>query len=239
MALEQGRIVAAEALLRWQHPHRGLLEPAEFIHVAESSGLIVQIGDWLIREACRQAVAWREHAPVQEPIRVSVNLSARQIARADIASSIANSLRATGLEPGLLELELTESVMFEDLELTTDAVQQLKALGVRLVLDDFGTGYSSLGYLKRLPIDALKIDRTFVGGLGREGEDSAIVNAVLSMASALGVTVTAEGVETHTQLARLRTLGCAFAQGHLFAEPAPATMFSALLGAAEPQPSTA
>jgi diguanylate cyclase (GGDEF)-like protein len=230
MSLRHNRIVSVEALLRWQHPHRGLLEPGDFIAVAESSGLIVRIGEWVMEQACRQAVAWRAAAPDAEPIHVSVNVSAQQLIRSDVASSVARVLEATGLEPGLLDLEITEAMLLRDVDSSANALHDLKRLGVRLVLDDFGTGYSSLSFLKRMTIDALKIDRSFVEPLGEEGEDGTIIGAVLSMANALHIGVTAEGVETGAQLARLRTQGCDSVQGFLFSRPAPAEQIETLIG---------
>ncbi|HWF36071.1 MAG TPA: EAL domain-containing protein [Solirubrobacteraceae bacterium] len=222
ISLEEGEVIGVEALLRWQHPERGLLHPAQFMTVAESTGLIVPIGEWAIEEACRQAAGWRDERGPGEPVlSVSVNLSPRQIARSELVTSVTRILHRTGLAASLLELEITESVLLDDAETSAQVLAELKALGIRLVLDDFGTGYSSLSYLKRFTIDALKIDRSFVDGLGRDPENGAIVNAVLSMARALDVGVTAEGVETPDQLARLRASGCAFAQGYLFSEPIP------------------
>jgi len=223
ISLDRGGIIGVEALLRWQHPEQGLLEPAAFMQVAESTGLIVPIGEWAIEEACRQAADWRDaRGPGQPPLSVSVNLSARQIARSDIASAVTRILDRTGLDAGLLELEITERALLADAEASAVTLRELKAVGVRLVLDDFGTGYSSLSYLKRFTIDALKIDRSFVDGLGGDAENAAIISAVLSMAQALHVGVTAEGVETPEQLARLRGSGCEFAQGYLFSQPIPA-----------------
>ena len=230
MSLRDNRIVSVEALLRWQHPHRGLLEPGAFIAVAESSGLIVRIGEWVMEQACLQAVAWQAAAPDAEPIHVSVNVSAQQLIRSDVASSVARVLDVTGLEPGLLDLEITEAMLLRDVDSSASALQNLKRLGVRLVLDDFGTGYSSLSFLKRLTIDALKIDRSFIENLGEEEEDGMIIGAVLSMANALNIDVTAEGVETGAQLARLRTHGCDSVQGFLFSRPAPAEKISTLIG---------
>lgn len=221
-ALDQRRMVAVEALLRWQHPEHGLLEPADFIGVAESSGLIGEIGEWAIEEACRQAAEWRDAMADRQPIHVSVNLSPWQVARSDIAAAVARILQSTGLEPELLVLEVAESTLRQDEEAASRVLRDLKAIGVGLVLDDFGTGYHSIGNLKRLTIDGLKLDRSFVAGLGEDTEDGAIISAVLSMASALEVGVTAEGVETPEQLSRLRSHGCEFAQGFLLARPASA-----------------
>jgi EAL domain-containing protein (putative c-di-GMP-specific phosphodiesterase class I) len=210
ISLADGEIIAVEALLRWQHPERGLLEAAQFMPIAESTGLIVPIGEWAIEEACRQAARWRDTRDAkQPPLTVSVNISPRQIARSEL------------VDASLLDLEITEGVLVEDAEASAKVLRELKEIGVRLVLDDFGTGYASLGYLKRFTIDALKIDRSFVNGLGRDPENGAIVNAVVGMARALDVDVTAEGVETQDQLARLRASGCAFAQGYLFSQPIP------------------
>jgi diguanylate cyclase (GGDEF)-like protein/PAS domain S-box-containing protein len=228
-ALDQRRMVAVEALLRWQHPEHGLLEPADFIGVAESSGLIGEIGEWAIEEACRQAAEWRDAMADREPIHVSVNLSPWQVARSDIAATVARILDSTGLEPELLALEVAESTLLQDEEAASRVLRDLKAIGVSLVLDDFGTGYHSISNLKRLTIDGLKLDRSFVGGLGDDDEDGAIVSAVLSMANALEVGVTAEGVETPEQLSRLRSHGCEFAQGFLLARPASADEVGAWL----------
>ncbi len=231
-SLERDQFVGVEAMLRWQHPERGLLEPSEFISIAEDSGLIVPIGEWVLEQACRQAVAWRDRGQGgDEPLRVSVNLSPRQVSRSNVVAAVQRVLRTTGLEPELLELEITERMLIDEGEAVTLALRELKEVGVRLVLDDFGTGYSSLSYLKRFTIDALKIDRSFVGGLcSPESGDGAIVNAIVSMARALDVEVTAEGVETAEQLSRLRETGCPYAQGHLFSPPLPPGELDALLG---------
>ena len=230
LSIERERVVGVEALLRWEHPVQGLLEPEAFMQVAESSGLIVPIGEWVLEQACRQAALWRDAAPSRDPVRMSVNLSARQVARSDVAGSVERILAATGLEPGLLELEITEGALLADSGHSTAALRGLKALGVRLALDDFGTGYSSLSHLRRFTIDALKLDRRFVDGADHDSDDCAIVRAVLSMAGELGVDVTAEGVETSAQLSLLRDHGCPYVQGYLFAAPAPADEVSELLG---------
>lgn len=231
LSLEQDAFVGAEALVRWQHPTRGLLTPADFIGVAEECGLIAPLGAWVLEEACRQAAAWaREtdaaagpHGPAFAAPRrtVSVNLSPRQLSHSDVPALLERALADSGADPALIELELTESVLMEQSDAALATLRQLKQLGVRLVLDDFGTGWSSLGYLKRFPIDALKIDREFVDGLGAEPEDTAIVSAVLSMAGALELDVIAEGVETEQQLAWLREHGCGCAQGFLLGRPVP------------------
>jgi diguanylate cyclase (GGDEF)-like protein/PAS domain S-box-containing protein len=236
-SLERDEVVGVEALLRWQHPLRGLLEPSEFISVAEDSGLIVPIGEWVLEQACRQAATWRDRANGAEPVHMSVNLSPRQVARSNVVATVQRVLRNTGLEPELLDLEITEHTLIEEGEAAALALRELKDVGVRLVLDDFGTGYSSLSYLKRYTIDALKIDRSFVDGLGTaDSGDGAIVNAVVSMARELDVGVTAEGVETTAQLAQLRENGCPYAQGFLLSRPAPPDELDALLGYGEPVP---
>jgi diguanylate cyclase (GGDEF)-like protein/PAS domain S-box-containing protein len=229
VSLHDGRIAGFEALLRWEHPERGLLEPAEFIHVAESTGLIVPIGRWVIDEACRQAADWSRRGPDGAPFHVSVNLSLRQVLHSDVAADVAASLRASGLDPSLLELEIEERVLLEDPEASGQVLDRLAQLGVRLVIDDFGSGYSSLSHLSRLMIDAVKIDRSLVGRIGGRDEAGAVVDAVLSMAGALDVGVTAEGVETAGQLSLLRSRGCEFAQGYLFSRPQSAEQVSELL----------
>ncbi len=228
LSLERDAFVGAEALVRWQHPSRGLLAPADFIGVAEDSGLIAPLGAWVLNEACRQAAAWAAeaeatgvHGPAfgPPPRTVSVNLSPRQLSHSDVPALLERALEESGVDPALIELEITESVLMEQSAAALATLRRLKELGVRLVLDDFGTGWSSLGYLKRFPIDALKIDREFVDGLGTEAEDTAIVTAVLSMAAALELDVIAEGVETEAQLAWLREHGCGYAQGFLLGRP--------------------
>jgi EAL domain-containing protein (putative c-di-GMP-specific phosphodiesterase class I) len=229
IALGSGEIVAVEALVRWRHPERGVLEPSAFLSVAEDSGLIDSIGRWVQESACRQAIAWHELRPDQRPLDIAVNLSARQVAHRDLAGSVAEVLARTGLEPVNLRLEITESVLVEESASTTATLEALSEIGVRLVLDDFGTGYSSLANLNRFPFDALKIDRSFVDALGVEQERTAIVEAVIGMARALSLDAIAEGVESETQLSELRRLGCDYAQGHLFSRPLAPEKVTALL----------
>ncbi|HEX2097170.1 MAG TPA: EAL domain-containing protein [Solirubrobacterales bacterium] len=219
VALDSGEIVALEALVRWRHPERGVLDPSEFVEIAEDSGLIEPIGRWVQETACRQALGWHERRPDQRPLDIAVNLSARQVARRDLADSVGEILSRTGLDPVNLRLEITESVLVEESARAAETLRALSELGVRLVLDDFGTGYSSLAYLNRFPFDALKIDRSFIDGLGIERERTAIVEAVLGMARALSLDAIAEGVESEAQVAELRRLGCDYAQGHLFSRP--------------------
>jgi EAL domain-containing protein (putative c-di-GMP-specific phosphodiesterase class I) len=229
--LASGRIVGVEALLRWEHPERGQLVPAEFMDVAEETGLIVPIGAWVVDQACRQAQRWHTTADGDE-LFVSVNLSSRQLESAALIEDIASVLKSTAIEPGRLGLEITESVVMRDPEASTTALRALKDLGVRLAVDDFGTGYSSLAYLRRFPVDLLKVDQAFVDGLGRDPEDSAIVAAVVSLAHTLGMKAIAEGVETAEQLHELRALGCDMAQGFYMARPLAPADLDDLLAAA-------
>jgi diguanylate cyclase (GGDEF)-like protein/PAS domain S-box-containing protein len=226
-----GGIIAVEALVRWRHPRRGLLAAAEFIDLAEETGIIVDIGRWVLREACAQQVRWREQIP-DHPVRLRVNLSALQLAEPDLLPDVMDILSDTGIEPASLCLEITETVVMADAEASLQVLQKLRGLGVELAIDDFGTGYSSLSYLKQLPVDVLKIDRSFVDGLGTDPDDAAIIEAILVLAQSLGLGVTAEGVETETQLQELVRLGCRRVQGFFFARPSPPEEIAARLLAA-------
>jgi len=219
ISLEQGRVAGFEALLRWEHPQRGLMGPDEFVDLAEETSLVVPIGEWALEEACRQVTKWHEGGA---DISMSVNLSPRQLAEPGLPERVADVLRRTNVRPDSIWLEITENTLMRDAESTVTALVALRALGVHLSVDDFGTGYSSMTYLKRFPVEALKVDRSFVDGLGRETEDTAICTAVVSLAHALGLHAVAEGVETPEQLAELRTLGCELAQGYLFGRAQPA-----------------
>jgi len=224
-----GRIVGVEALVRWEHPERGTIMPSEFIPIAEETGQILPVGRWVLGEACRQMAAWKQADPRREDLSLSVNLSARQVAQADVRDAVEEILRDSGLSPECLHLEITESVLMEEAEAPLEALKAYKELGVRLVLDDFGTGYSSLAYVRRFPIDDLKIDRAFVSGLGEGAGDTAIVEAILSMARGLDVGVVAEGVETEGQARALAALGCGFAQGFLYSPPVSADELELML----------
>jgi diguanylate cyclase (GGDEF)-like protein len=232
--LATGSLAGAEALLRWDCPGRGLVSPDEFIPLAEATGLIVPIGAWVLERACRQLVEWQAIAPAQsaaspDRLSISVNLSVRQVRDAGIVEQVAQVLAATGLDPDDLNLELTESVFMEDVDYFGRTLGSLKALGVHLSIDDFGTGYSSLSYLKQFPVDAVKVDRAFVAGLGVDAHDTALVAAIVAMANALDLDVVAEGVETFEQLVELGKLGVPRAQGFHLARPAPAAAITHLV----------
>ncbi|VVO00841.1 bifunctional diguanylate cyclase/phosphodiesterase [Pseudomonas fluorescens] len=219
------RLTGAEALLRWRHPRRGLVPPGDFIPVLEELGLVVDVGDWVISEACRQLKTWHQ-ARVRVP-KVSVNISARQFSDGQLGTRIATILKESGLPPACLELELTESILMREVSEAMQILAGLKNLGLSIAVDDFGTGYSSLNYLKQFPIDVLKIDRTFVDGLPSGEQDAQIVRAIIAMAHSLNLAVIAEGVETHEQLEFLREHGCDEVQGYLFGRPMPASRFEA------------
>lgn len=223
--LADGRIVGAEALLRWQHPVRGLVAPSEFIPLAEQTGLIVPIGTWVLSEACRQAASWRVDGLADWPSFVSVNLSGRQLKEPGLPSLLASILSETGIDPARLRLEVTESVLMDNADSAVAVLEALKELGIVLAIDDFGTGYSSLAYLKRFPIDVLKIDRSFVAGLPQDADAKQIVSTVIGLGHGLRMSVVGEGVETDDQGATLRHLGCDAAQGYYFSRPLPVQDF--------------
>lgn len=227
--LTTGRITGVEALLRWGHSQRGLLLPGDFITIAEETGLIMPIGTWVLDQACRQVQRWRAEFPQLNNLHLSVNLSGHQLGHPNIIGDIRQVLSDSGIDPGLVELEITESVLMDDVDASHDTLARLKSLGVRLAIDDFGTGYSSLSYLRRFPVDDLKVDRSFVDGLGTDPSDSAIVTAIVTLAHTMGLEAVAEGVETVDQLGELRNLSCDKAQGFLMAKPVPAAEAQALL----------
>jgi diguanylate cyclase (GGDEF)-like protein len=219
VSISGDKIIGLEALVRWEHPERGLVAPGEFIGLAEETGMIVPIGEWVLREACRHAVEWQRRSV--EPLTLRVNVSARQLAEEGLPQTVADVIAESGIEPGRLCLEVTESVLIEDPESSIRKLSELKELGVLIAVDDFGTGYSSLEYLRRLPVDCVKIDRSFVRGLPDSSEDTAIVTAVIALGHTLKLSVTAEGVETQAQLGKLQAAGCDTAQGFLFYRPEP------------------
>jgi EAL domain-containing protein (putative c-di-GMP-specific phosphodiesterase class I) len=226
---ESSEVIGFEALLRWQHPERGLVSPDEFLAVAEETGLIVPIGAFVLQEACAQAASWVVEASEHEPLAVSVNLSERQLVDDELVPTVLAALERAGLDPSLLVLEITESTLMADRDRAVDVLRQLTDVGVRIGIDDFGTGQSSLGYLRSLPVHTLKIDQSFVEILGNDPEGGAIVSAVVQLGHALGLTVTAEGVETPGQLSLLRSLGCDLGQGFYFAHPQPGAIVRALV----------
>jgi diguanylate cyclase (GGDEF)-like protein/PAS domain S-box-containing protein len=225
--IETGRVVTVEALLRWRHPTRGDIPPAEFIPVAEDSGLIGAIGEWVLREACTEAKRWQDVGLA--PVRIAVNLSVRQLRNVRFAETVAEILDDTGLAAEWLEVELTESMLMQHAQDMLGILWQLRSIGVRLSIDDFGTGYSSLNYLKRLPVDTLKIDRSFIEGLGSDLNDQAISNAIIALANSLKLRVVAEGVETEEQLWFLREHSCCDAQGFFFSRPVDGEQLAGLL----------
>src|SRR5918997_3018286 len=227
--LQSGEAGGVEALGRWEHPERGLLSPTEFVPVAEESGLVVPIGERVLEEACRRATLWQKTHLHPRPLVVSVNLSARQLRRPDLARTVEKVLRETGLDARSLSLDITETVYVETLEENTAALDELRRMGVRVSIDDFGVGYSSLSYLKRLPADALKIDKSFVAGLGEDIEDTAIVRMVIDLAHTFGMEVVAEGVESWAQAELLREMGCDMAQGFCFCAPVPTEKITELI----------
>src|ERR1700676_1644544 len=229
VSLAAGQIVGFEALLRWQHPTRGELGPEEFIKVAEETGLIRDLGWWNLREACRQMTEWRADYNAYSQLTMSVNLSPQQFLQANLVEDIESLLRELTLPPQALKLELTESTVMGDPSAAVEMLQQIKSLGISLAIDDFGTGYSSLSYLHRFPLDTLKIDRSFISGMGDEGEGMEIARTILPMANNLRLDVVAEGVETVEQVALLKKLQCKYAQGFYFSKPFSAEGTTALL----------
>ena len=229
VSLESGRVVAVEALLRWQHPERGLVAPADFIPVAEETGLIGEIGRWVLDQACRQCQAWRREHGDDAPQSVWVNLSVRQFADGDLARQVAQILRALDFDPKQLTLEVTEGLVIENVDVALRTLAELRALGVRIYMDDFGSGYSSLGYLDRLALDGIKIDRAFISQMSTGERPLQLVNTIVSLIRNLGFVPIAEGVETDEQLRLLRDMGCAFAQGFLFSKAVPPDAIAKLL----------
>ena len=216
LALQTDEVTGCEALLRWNHPQRGPISPGEFIPVAEDTGMIAQLGDWVLATACAEAAFW------PRGIKVAVNVSPIQFRSRTLPLSVAAALGSSGLAPDRLELEITEAVLIDDVGAARDALNQLRGLGVRTALDDFGTGYSSLSYLQRFPFDKIKIDRCFVNEIADADGSSSIIQAVVTIAASRRMTTTAEGVETEIQRDRLRELGCTEMQGFLFSRPLPA-----------------
>jgi diguanylate cyclase (GGDEF)-like protein len=219
VSLDTGAVRGFEALARWRHPERGVIPPAKFIPIAEETGMIIPIGIWVLGEACRQIRRWQELYPANEPLTISVNLSGKQFMQRDLLEQVEAVLRQTGLDPGSLKLEITESVVMDNIETATRTLERLRALGVELSIDDFGTGYSSLSYLQRFPVSTLKIDRSFVSRMTESEGTAEIVKTIMTLAQNLGMGVVAEGVETELQREQLKALECEFGQGYYFARP--------------------
>lgn len=229
ISLVTGRLTGFEALVRWQHPQQGLISPTKFIPVAEDIGLIVLLGEWLLREACRQMHAWQIQFPTAFPLKISVNVAGKQIKEPSFINQIERILTETGLDGNCLKLEITESMLMEDIQETINTLLQIKALNIQLSIDDFGTGYSSFSYLHRFPINTLKIDRSFVSQMNFDKEKFEIVRTITSLAHTLGMDVIAEGVETAEQFAQLQALGCEFGQGYFFSKPLNCELTEAML----------
>jgi EAL domain-containing protein (putative c-di-GMP-specific phosphodiesterase class I) len=227
--LNTGQIIEVEALARWRHPSRGLVSPIEFIPLAEQTGLIIRVGQWVLEESCRQVKQWQDDLGLGTLLKLSVNISAKQFKHPRLVEDIARVLRNSSLEPCCLKLEITESATLEDVDSARMTLHELKELGINLAIDDFGIGYSALNYLKSYPVDTLKLDRTFINGLGKNDEDTAIVRAVLAFARALNLSVTAEGIETKEQWKELQVLQCECGQGFYFSRPIPARDLRTLL----------
>ena len=236
LEMKTNQIIGFEALVRWQHPVKGLIPPAEFIPTAEETGLIVPLGYWVLDEACRQLHAWHSQYPADPPLTMNVNLSTRQCAQPDLIKKISTILKKNELDPRFLKLELTESLIIDESGSTATMLSDLRDMGIQVQIDDFGTGYSSLSYLHTLPVDTLKIDRSFISRLGLNSNNTEIVQTILSLAHSLGMKVIAEGVETNEQLSSLKDMNCEFVQGFLFAKPVNGVEAGALLKKSHAQP---
>jgi diguanylate cyclase (GGDEF)-like protein len=232
--LESGRLAGVEALVRWQHPERGLVAPLEFIPFAEESGQILPIGQWVLQQACRHVGAWQKIHSTDPPLFISVNLSPRQLLDPDLTTYVEEGLRNGGLEGSSLVLEITETMIMKDVPGTSKALHDLKRYGVRIALDDFGAGYSSLMYLQDLPVDILKVDKSFVDGIGAAGDEPGLTGAIITLSHSLGLETIAEGIEERDQLLHLRALGCEMGQGFHFARPAAPEGIAELLGTSLP-----
>jgi EAL domain-containing protein (putative c-di-GMP-specific phosphodiesterase class I) len=228
--LETAEVVGAEALVRWQHPQRGLVPPIDFIPLAEETGLIVPLGGWILRQACMQLAEWQRMRPGEEPFVMNVNLSSRQLIRDIMADEVAAAIDESGIRPSWLVLEVTETVLMADPVAAAAALKQIRDLGVRVALDDFGSGYSSLSHLRRFPIDIVKIDKSFVDDVAKDNVESAIARSIIELGKAMHIRTVAEGIEVGEQAERLHDLGCEFGQGFFFARPQEPTMWQHLLG---------
>jgi EAL domain-containing protein (putative c-di-GMP-specific phosphodiesterase class I) len=229
VSLSTGGVVAVEALVRWQHPERGLIPPLEFIPVAERTGVIAEIGRWVLARACQQLKSWEREFGYDAPQSVWINVSPKQFAQRDLADSVGELFESLSFEPRRIKFEITESILLEDIELATRTLGELRRLGVQVFMDDFGTGYSSLTYLGRLPLDGIKVDRSFVSQMGDDARQAQLVGTIITLIRNLGLEPIAEGVETDQQARLLREMGCAFAQGFVFCRPLPAREIDDLL----------
>jgi EAL domain-containing protein (putative c-di-GMP-specific phosphodiesterase class I) len=229
VVMASGEITEIEALVRWQHPLRGLISPAAFIPMAEETGLIIPLGQWVMEQACLQLAEWHRQFPSEPPLVLSVNLSPRQFQKPFLVSDVIKALLEAGLPASCLKLEITENVIMQDVEATIRTLWELRDLGIRIAVDDFGTGYSSLAYLKRLPLNVLKIDRSFIANIGDDKEATAIVQAIIALAKSLNLNVTGEGIETAEQADLLKHWGCDLGQGYLFGRPLDAARTTPLL----------
>ncbi|MCG8125759.1 MAG: EAL domain-containing protein, partial [Candidatus Thiodiazotropha taylori] len=225
--MRTGQLVSAEALLRWHQPELGMIPPDEFIPIAEETGMIIELGEWVLNEACRQNKAWQDAG--HQSIRVAINLSSMQFIQRDLSHKVDNSLRSSGLDPKYLEFEITESILMRNVNETIATLNEFKMMGINISVDDFGTGYSSLSYLKRFPLNSLKIDRSFIRDIPENADDVTITSAIIAMAHQLNLGVVAEGVESQRQLDFLHQQGCEMAQGYFFSKPLPAEEFEAML----------
>ena len=232
VSLQTQRMVKVEALIRWDHPERGTVSPAEFIPALEETGLIVPVGTWILEEACRQARVWQQRYTHQAPLTVNVNVSARQLAQYDFVEVLRRTLERTGVDPGLICLEITEGALMHDVDAAWTMLRQAKGLGVYLALDDFGTGFSSLSFLRQFSLDIVKIDKSFVDGLGESREDTTIIEHVIGMARGIGMVTVAEGVETADQVRYLRSLQCHMAQGYFYSRPQNPDVIDRIMGQA-------
>jgi EAL domain-containing protein (putative c-di-GMP-specific phosphodiesterase class I) len=229
VSLSTGNLIGFEALLRWQHPQKGFIAPSEFIEISEETGFIIPLGEWVLQEACRQLRAWHQSFPEYRELIVSVNLSSKQLREPRLIEQIDRVLSETGLEGRFLKLELTESMLVDEVEMVIQTLNNIRAREIQLSIDDFGTGYSSLSYLPRFPINTLKIDRSFVSRMTSDAESLEIVRAIPMLAQSIGIEVIAEGVETMPQLLQLQTIGCEFGQGYWFSRPVDSLAIQELL----------
>ena len=234
MQIATNQLIGFEALVRWFHPQRGQIMPGEFIPIVEETGLIVPLGEWILRESCRQVREWQRRFPARSDLTISVNLSCKQFMQFDLVERIADILRETGLEARFLRLEVTESHVMENSDMAITIMNRLRDLGVQISIDDFGTGYSSLSYLQRLPINYLKIDRSFINLMNANHENGEIVRAIVMLAKNLNMKVIAEGIETEEQALKLINLDCQFGQGYFYSKPTDAIQAEDILGNSQP-----